>query len=437
MNYKEYERAAEEQMAKDPQISYELIDHDGGVVFGEKYGDTIAKPEEKDGHVLVIGGVGSGKTTCIAIPTLLSWKNRVFAIDIKSELHKETTKKRPDKLQNIRVFEPLNNDTLGYDPFHLLRSTTNQAQAARIISNALITVPADIKDPFWAESARNMLTGAILHFINERCSFVETIRKILSTPIKKLIEQLKASETKKVIYFINAFDGMSEKTLSGVYAELCRHIVIYVTDDDIEYALTREDCIKPKDLEMGKDIYIIIPEHLLDEWKNLLTLMISQFLKFFEERKDMDENAPPILFLLDEFARLGKIEKMTNALATLRSRKITICLILQSLAQLDLIYGKETKNVMCDTCAYKAVLSATDPDTQEIFSKLVGTYDRYKLTDSRNTRPILKLPTSDGVSTTTEERRIIKPEEFATLPDIVLLSPYGFFRVEKKPYYED
>jgi type IV secretion system protein VirD4 len=230
---------------------------------------------------------------------------------------------------------------------------------------------------------------------------------------------------------------MDERTFGGIYAELSRHIILYVTDDDIEKSLSKENCITPEDLEK-KDIYIIIPEYLLDDWKNLLTLMISQFLTYFEKRKD--RISTPILFLLDEFARLGKIERMTNALATLRSKGITICLILQSLAQLDLIYGKETRSVMCDTCAYKAILSASDPDTQKMFSELVGTYDPLKPTYNRGkSNTIFPLPSVgryEGISFTPEpNRKIIKPEEFATLPDIVLLTPFGFFRVDKRYYW--
>ena len=86
--------------------------------------------------------------------------------------------------------------------------------------------------------------------------------------------------------------------------------------------------------------------------------------------------ARPILFLLDEFPRLGKIEEITDGLATLRGKKITICPIIQSLAQLDLIYGTAARRVIADNCAYKAILNATDVDSQEYFSKLVGTHDK-------------------------------------------------------------
>ena len=93
-------------------------------------------------------------------------------------------------------------------------------------------------------------------------------------------------------------------------------------------------------------------------------------LTHFEQRNET--NAQPILFLLDEFPRLGKISAMLDGLATLRSKKISICLIIQSLAQLDTIYGQNERKVILDTCAYKAILGVTDADTQEYFSRLCG-----------------------------------------------------------------
>ena len=207
----------------------------------------------------------------------------------------------------------------------------------------------------------------------------------------------------------------------------------FVTDKDLIFALSRENNITPEDLEYGSDIYINIPEHLLRQWKSLLTLIVSQFLRHFEKRPD--RTAHPILFLLDEFARLGKIDGITDGLATLRSKKITMCVIIQSLAQLDLIYGENARRVIADNCAYKAILSATDAESQEYFSKLVGTHEKTKISYSQNF-DFINFPKGTSKSTYTEEKRRIKPEDLATLGDIALFTPFGFFRVEKVPYYE-
>ena len=199
-------------------------------------------------------------------------------------------------------------------------------------------------------------------------------------------------------------------------------------------ALSRKKNITPEDLKYGNDIYIQIPEHLLRQWKNLLTLIVNQFLTYFEKRHE--KNAQPILFLLDEFPRLGKVNAMLDGLATLRSKKICICLIVQSLAQLDMIYGVHERKVICDTCSYKAVLGATDADTQEYLSRLVGTYDKSMTSYGTQTSPY-SLVSSTSTSTHDVEKRIIKPEEFGQLEDIVLLTQNGMSRVEKTPYYLD
>lgn len=75
-----------------------------GVVFGKQGGKYATMPETTDGHILVVGGAGSGKTAAIAIPTLMSWKDRVFAIDIKGELYEKTKKARSG--EQIKVFNP-------------------------------------------------------------------------------------------------------------------------------------------------------------------------------------------------------------------------------------------------------------------------------------------------------------------------------------------
>jgi type IV secretion system protein VirD4 len=344
----------------------------------------------------------------------------------------EKTKKERTK---AKIFKPLEDNTYGYNPFYLLDKSRNQVQEAFSISSALIPLPPETKDTFWIDSARNMLTGFILYFHNAGRSFIETMTEILSAPVAETIEKIKKESEQKTmaLFYLNNFIGMEAKTLLSIYSELSRHIMIFVTDTDIRYALSREENITPDDLELGKDIFICIPEYLIDQWKNLLMLITSQFLRHFERR--IEEHATPILFLLDEFPRMGKVDGILNALATLRSKKITICPIVQSLAQLDLIYGKEARQVIVDNCQYKAILNATDADTQEYFSRNVGTHERIKISTSQNYHPRDLLFNGYGKSTTTEEKRKIKPEHFATLKRIALFTPYGFMLAEKAPYY--
>ena len=400
-----------------------------GVVFGKCKKKYIIKPEEMDGHILTVGGVGSGKSACIAIPTLRAWQSSVFAIDIKGELYNATK----EYCGNACVFNPLDDNAHGYDPYYFLRHSTNPAQESRAIAESIIPMPPDTKEPFWIESAQSILTGAILHSYHEGYTFLETMQITQRTPPQDLIRAISESGTAEAIYYINNFVDMDIKTLSGIVTEISRNIVPFVTDKHLISCFSRKKRITPALLERGTDIYIQIPEHLLRQWKPLLTLIINQFLTFFEQRDE--STAAPILFLLDEFPRLGRIPAILDALATLRSKKITICPIIQSLAQLDMIYGREAREVIADTCAYTAILSATDANTQDYFSRRVGTFEKVKSSDTDQYSPYIHARQGKAKGHTTEEKRIIKPEEFATLKNIVLLTPFGFCRAEKAPYY--
>jgi len=404
----------------------------GFFFFGKKSGVNITKSEDKDEHILIVGGSGSGKTSCIAIPSLLTWEKPVFCIDIKGELYENTHKIR----KKIKRFNPEVADSFGYDPFYLLGKTNNIAQETKAIATALIPIPPDIKDPFWLRSAQNMLTGFILHFYDLKYTFIDTMHKIQTTPIGELIDSAyDTTKTEKAKVFLNAFRDMETKVLAGIYGELCNHIDIFATDEEIIKCLSTKENITPEDLEHGNDVFICVPQHLLGQWKNLFTLIVSQFLRHFEKRPEM--TATPILFLLDEFPRLGKLDVTVEGLATLRSKKITFCPIIQSLAQLDLIYGQFARRVIVENCRYIAILNATDVESQEYFSKLVGTYEPIKTTHNQNYEPITNWKAGTSTARAMAEKMpIIKPEEFATLPDIVLLTPMGFTRIEKAPYYK-
>jgi type IV secretion system protein VirD4 len=421
-----------ETTTKNPPAPYALQSYNtrSGVFFGKQNGAYIRKPENMDGHTLIIGGTGSGKTSCIAIPTLRTWRGRVFAIDIKGELYDKTRTYRP----NTRVFNPLNL-SYGYDPYHALRISHNPAQDAKAIAQAIIPKPPDIKDPFWIDSAQNLFTGAILHFYHAGYSFINTIKTIQRTPPNRLIEEISRSRTEQAAYYVNNFIGIADTTLSGIVSELSRNIVTIATDHNLVAALSKRENLSPADLERGSDVYIQIPEHLLNQWNPIITLIVNQFISYFEQRAEY--HTTPILFLLDEFPRLGRVPAIHNGLATLRSRKVTICLVIQNIAQLGAIYGRENANVILGNCDYKAVLGASDYDTQKYLSALCGVY----LKRMGNTGYQQPLPLSVYEGVAEQYAPILQEAEFGTMRDIVLISPLGmnsaFCRVQKCPYYAE
>jgi len=402
-----------------------------GFVFGRyrpflcKAGFFV-KPEQADGHILACGGAGSGKSSGLAVPSLMAWGSSVFAVDIKGELSAATAGRTAPR----KIFNPMSHDTQGFDPYYLLHDNYNPSQEAHEIAVAILPELADIKDPFWVRAAQNLLTGFILHYHQEGYDFVNTITEILSKPVDLHVKYiLNETRSPTARFHFSQFATLEDKTLAGIFAELSNHIMIFATDRHVKAALSKESIITPQDLEHGIDVFLSIPEDKLDQWRPLLTLITNQFLKHFERRPE--NTAKPILFLLDEFPRLGKIERIATGLTTLRSKKITIALIIQSLAQLDFLYGRDLRRVILDNCAYKAILGASDAETQEYFSRLVGTH---RVMEQALSTSYLPYDTEEQGHTVSEhliEQWRIPPHEFATLKDIVLLTPWGYFRAGK------
>jgi hypothetical protein len=134
--------------------------------------------------------------------------------------------------------------------------------------------------------------------------------------------------------------------------------------------------------------------------------------------------------MLDEFARFGKLEPITSALATLRSKKVNVCLMIQSLAQLDHLYGAEVRRIIVDNCQYVAILRSNDAETQKYLSELIGTTTRKQRSWSEH-----EDKNSFCTGTTTQYSEsidwVVKPHELSTLRDVILLTPYGYCRVNK------
>jgi len=401
-----------------------------GFFFGVKDGGAVVKPESEDGHILVVGGPGSGKSSAIAIPTLRAWQGRVFVIDIKGELLDKSLEYRDD----VKAFNPAREDCCGYDPYIFLRASKNKAQEARAIAHTLITVPPNT-DPFWHQGAQSLLTACILHFSYTH-TFMETITEILTTDTKEMIKDLSDSHDNDTIMCMGGFSGMSEKTFSSIFLILKQAVEVLATNQSIVSALSREyHVVSPMDFENGIDIYIQPPEHSIEEYGSLLALMTNQFLRYFRQRKENSE--VPILFMIDEFANIGKIPIINQAMATLRSKNITICLMVQGIRQIDNLYGSNERSAIVDNCSYVALLRANDTESQKYFSEMIGTYKKQEFSETENYIVNTSIRTSESMQQTERDEIRAKPHTLAYLTDILLVNPFkDAIRVGQARYYE-
>lgn len=410
--------------------------NDSAFLFGKtQEGGYVGKKQDVDGHIAIFGGSGKGKTTSLAIPSIHTWKGSIFAFDLKGDLIIEGVKRRKCKI--LYMLEGYTNSYY-YDPFYFFsQDDNNLVQNARELAQALIPYPLH-DNSFWADSAINILVGAIIYYFKKDVGFIDAIIAIKTTKTSELLKKIYTNNLAKTC--LNPDIESSPEMLAGITAELHRRIVVFATDpliQDIFSPSEEKEIIGWEDLE-SCDIFIRLDHSRLQQWGGVIRLMLIQLMKTLERRPEKYSpeavNVKSTLLMFDEFPEYGKIDIITSAFATLRSKKVTIAIFCQSLADLDRIYGKEIRREICDNVQYKVILGADDTDTGHYFSELVGTL---KVPVKGFSANYDELGRESGYSINISESReaIIQPHEFRSLKDIILLHPKGFSRIRKETYF--
>lgn len=428
------------QKAMRPAIPRELLYKEPkGIILGkDKYTQKyVCKLLEEDGHVFLIGGSGSGKSSCYVIPALLANPTaRIFAVDIKGELSFKSAKYGDE---HILIFDPSDRNKYGYDPLYNLSENNETQQILETMQNitySLISLPAGLKDPFWKNSARNLLLGLLIFYYKQGIqNFVGIIDEILGKPIKDSIQDVmeKAEQNSVEYRYIIQFSSMEDETLGGIVAEMNNHLVVFSNDQDIRYAFRDNGCkMNPLKLEAGYSIYLSIREEKLSAYYDVMQLIINQTLAQLEKRP---ENSEPIIFVIDELPRIlsaGKLDRLLDGARTLRSRNVCLYLITQSTEALMSAFSENEVADLISNCPYIVVLSASSVKTQKSVCAWCGKYKVKKVSWSGS---------KDRKCTVSyEEKDIVEPSDLMTLKntgEAIVITPYGYCRVQKVPWYKD
>ncbi len=393
----------------------------------------ICIDDRQDLMCLVTGGTGSGKSSSILIPMLITNSKSAngtpaFVVDIKQELYDVVGSKQ----NNVKVLNIENKSSYGFNPYWNI-TKANYKLCIPILVNILIP-DAKGKEEFWNQSAKNLLNGLLIGLYEKGYGFIESIDIILSKPTKKLVEEL-IDENEGLKVYLGKIESLNSDTLTSIEATLSCRILIFSTDENVRNCLSKPklQCINPIDLVNGISLYIQIPEYQLESLKYFIQMLIGNFIKTFESLPLT--NVPRATMFLDELFRLGYLESLMNATATLRGRGLRIVAVTQSFSQLQQVYGEHASASMADNFNYKILLSANNPSTQEFYSKLIGHYKKQKKTNSYKEN-IFSIDIGSSVTCSEEEKRIVPPEALAYLGnDAIFIFPEGWCRFRKTPWY--
>lgn len=404
----------------------------------------VGIPQGQEGHAIIFGGSGSGKSTGPIMAALNTWKGGMVVTDPKGELYCYYK----DLYDNGLVerpplfFDPTQADSVRYDPFWFLAQDEDDLVSNVIeLVRAITPMPLECREPYWEETKQAILTVGLLYYYQLGANFSEALTALMTKPLSETLETLSGCSDSLVKTIIGSMAKLKPEELASHDRGLRNELIVWTADRRINNIF---DCVWEKDdncfcwNDLSKfNIFIRIPEERIEQWSTPVRLMLTQLFGYLMRRSDKfsDKTEPPILLLLDEFARFGRIEGITNALCTLRSKNVNVVLALQSLAQLDKHYGIEERRIICDNCQYKLILHACDPETQEALSKMIGVHKKKLHSKDRN----MDIEYNNlGYSKQKSESYLPKifPHKLAWLKNVILLSPYGEERLEKIRVYD-
>ncbi|MDD4808465.1 MAG: type IV secretory system conjugative DNA transfer family protein [Bacilli bacterium] len=431
-------------------------------------------------HYVYLGSTGSGKSVTAVIPTCTfiskaKIKRSVFITDPKGEIYQTTSNmfekrgynvltidfRNPELSNKINILEPIiieyenyilkeeeaNNTTDEKKKILFLNESMNHyAETNRLItslSTMVMQEKYEQKDPFWNESAKNLLEGIIGFFLEEYKEKKISREKITMTSIKKFqnssMEEKNFKNFKDYInqkpYGSKSKDALvsilsaSENTYKSITAVFGQKMNIF---DDVNVA----NVTSSSDFDfniLGKEptaLYVVVP----DEDKTYYTLVTIIVGLLYRElvklaSKEEKKNLPlEIDFILDEFANCPPLSDIESIVSVARSRGMHFHFFIQSFSQLDNVYGKDVSQIILDNCGL-VYLKTNTQETAEIISKRLGK----QTIESNSVRQSVSLTNYNGDrSTNLMGRDLMTPDEVKQLHYKTIIFPIVGFPIFRK-----
>ncbi len=407
----------------------------GGVIFG-KYGRRLVSFEPKDNGIVgfVWGSPGDGKSRSVIIPTALRFgmqkegdkfvqRGSCMVLDLKGEIYEVCRKKR-----KIKCFSLINPDhSCHFDPLLSARNMDDNDQETffRELANTVVQNDGGDNGAYFTDVARDFLVGILLYTLNTdiNISFPAICIDITTHSFAEYGQLVEESGYLPAIKYVAKFKDENEKNVGGGWSKLCKSLLIYTShpvckllSDDDDHEL-----IVPYDLEQCTDVFLQVAKTDVEVYASLLALIFNQFMRAVMQREE--HKKPPICFILDEFGSLGYMPVIAQSAALMRAYNASILISIQSLSQIDKVYGENDRKILIDCSKYHSFLSIQDPDTREWASRLIG---RKKVL--RTGASVQNKDESQGRSSSEDTEFIIEPSYFGMLPSLETPSSLMYIR---------
>ena len=356
-------------------------------------------------NVLVVGGSGSGKTRFWLKPNLLQCHSSYVVTDPKGTIVLECGQAMLKNGYKVKVLNTINfKKSMHYNPFSYVHS---EKDILKLVTTLMTNTKGEGSggDPFWEKSERLLLTALIayLHYEApvEEQNFA-TLLEMLNTmqvleddeeyqnPVDLLFEELAKKKP-------NSFAGRQYKLYKLAAGKTAKSILIScgarLAPFDIQELrdLTMYDELQLDTLGDKKTALFLIMSDTDSTFNFLISMVYTQLFNLLcDKADDVYGGKLPIHVrcLIDECANIGQIANLEKLVATIRSREISACLVLQARSQLKAIY-KDNADTIVGNMDSQIFLGGSEPTTLKDLSEMLGkeTIDAFNTSDTRGNSP--------------------------------------------------
>ena len=356
-------------------------------------------------NVLVVGGSGSGKTRFWLKPNLLQCHSSYVVTDPKGSIVVECGNALLKNGYKLKILNTINfKKSMHYNPFAYVHS---EKDILKLVTTLMTNTKGEGSggDPFWEKSERLLLTALIayLHYEApvEEQNFA-TLLEMLNTmqvleddeeyqnPVDLLFEELAKKKP-------NSFAGRQYKLYKLAAGKTAKSILIScgarLAPFDIQELrdLTMYDELQLDTLGDKKTALFLIMSDTDSTFNFLISMVYTQLFNLLcDKADDVYGGKLPVHVrcLIDECANIGQIPNLEKLVATIRSREISACLVLQARSQLKAIY-KDNADTIVGNMDSQIFLGGSEPTTLKDLSEMLGkeTIDAFNTSDTRGNSP--------------------------------------------------
>ena len=416
-----------------------------GPIFGK-----LAKPKarglyvstDRTPHSLIAAPTGSGKGVGVVIPTLLTWPGSILCLDVKGENFRAASRRR--RAMGDRVFKFSPYDAAGrthrFNPLDFVSqaSEARRFTEARRLASSLIVARSQSAEGF-VEGAREIFAAACVHAIERDEPTIGAVYDLLSQhgeAHKNFAAMAEATAAPEARSVFNRMAATDSRVLSSYLSVLSDGGLSIWADGAVRDATAASDFSVHDMRRTPASVFIVVSPNDLAPLAPLVRLIFQQSIATLQRAEPGPDESFPVLFLLDEFASLGRMDVLSAAITTLRGFGGRVMIVVQSMANLRQHYGAEGATNFLANCGVQLFMAPADAETPEYVSKAIGQFTRRSRSKSWRTGELAGVTMQERV----EGAALVRPEEFRRLGDdmaVALLQGRDPAKVWKVRYFED